>query len=134
MEVASDETLLRSRRFDVMVIEVERVDADGATHSRPPTVRLRVLEMLRGRKRGAKFEASWQAAPDPVATAENGAGIANPEAYRAWLATPFAGPAAGERFIALIDKSAGGTSTVLHRCRTPDSPGERARIKALVKR
>jgi hypothetical protein len=134
MIIASDETLLRSRRFDVIAIEVERVDADGATNSRPPTVRLRLLEVLRGRKRGAVFEAIWQAAPEPVATAENGVGLADADAYGTWLAAPFRGPATGERYVALVDRSAPGAPTILYRCRAADSPAERARIKALLGR
>jgi hypothetical protein len=134
MILASDETLLRSRRFDVIAIEVERVDSDGATNSRPPTVRLRLLEVLRGRKRGAVFEAIWQAPPDPVANAEDGVGLVNPRAYGIWLTAPFRGPATGERYVALVDRSAPGAPTILSRCRAADSPAERARIRALLRR
>src|SRR5262249_8204007 len=133
MQAASDEALLRDPQFEVLAVKVERVDAQGATHARPPAVTLKVLKGLRGRARKGPLRARGEPEPDPAATAETGAGLADPEAFSRWMAAPFAGPGQGESWIVLLQRYGDGSASIPHRCRFPDSPDNRKRIGKLAR-
>lgn len=124
--MVSDEVLIRDQRYDLLIVKVRSVDARDATNRRPPTVVLDVLERMRAETRRKTLNVAWPAEPMP-------AKIEDPKKQAKWLDTPYAGPAVDSAFIVLVEKTGGKASSVLTRCRFPDSPAERVRIMKLAR-
>jgi hypothetical protein len=125
--LVSDEVLIRDQRYDLLIVKVRSVDARDATHRRPPTVVLDVLERMRAETRRKTLNVAWPAA-EPMPEA-----LEDPKKQAKWLDTPYAGPTVASAFIVLVEKTGGKASSVLTRCRFPDTPAERVRIMKLAR-
>ena len=113
----------------LVVATVAAVRDEGATQAAPPTVLLKVEEVLTGDLTRGLVPAVWRAWPyaSPCRVGEPG--------YKVWRTTPMPGPAVGERF--LVAGALGRNRRwFLTRpsLRLPFTPALRAQLQAQVKR
>jgi hypothetical protein len=108
---------LENPHFDAVVVSVLSSDDRGATNGDPPTSRVRVEEVLRGRGQPEFMRAVWQAQPGPgdyeVTARFRDGEYVEPVTEERWYREPLLGPGPGERLIVFYaDEEADGSVSV----------------------
>ena len=93
--VMSDNDLLASPSYSVIVASIEQVDDQGATYGDPPEVTLLVSEVLRGNIQLGRLHARWLPFPHDI----DYVGGNSETALRGWEAQPLSGPKQGLKMI-----------------------------------
>lgn len=97
-QLLDDGSLLADERRDVYVVEVVKVEDEGATQEKPPKVSFKVREAIRGKlKAGDELPALWM----PVQHDIDYVGGNAAERLKAWNSTAMKGPEKGQVFIVM---------------------------------
>ncbi len=121
----ADHPLLRHPHFDIWVVSVVDVHADGATNATPPTARVVVEEVLRGEGPRGPATAVWRGgtrASDFDPRPPGQASLLKPE----WSTRPLPGPSTGDRLIVFGRRTAEGALGVESWAVFRDTPDNRA--------
>lgn len=128
-QLLSNEALLYDERRDVYVVEVVKVDDEGATQANPPRVTFKVRETLRGDlKPGDELTAPWMPVQHDIDT------TGRAEELKRWKETPMKGPEKDRVFI-VMDQSVqeGEAFRVSFRCRFEFSERKRDDVAKTIR-
>jgi hypothetical protein len=103
-QVATDEELIRTGGYDIVVATVVTVEDQHATHGMPPKLKLSIEEVLHGGVKTGAMDALWCPPGHDVDWVGDGA----TERLTQWAATLLKGPRVGSRMI-LIGNIGEGT-------------------------
>jgi hypothetical protein len=117
----SDQELLAAEGAIVAAVVVEDVRPLVGTNGRPPRLRLRVDEVIRGTLPVEQFEADW---PRPEYHGPDEGDRPHP----AWLDQPLPAPTYGTRLVLLLSRE-GDAYRIAERCRYPDTAAVRRQVR-----
>jgi hypothetical protein len=120
----SDQELLTKEGNVVAAVTILDVQPPVGTRAKPPEVTLRVEALIRGTLKLEELAATWMS-PDYHGPMQGMPPTAS------WLAEPLSAPPPGTRLILLLDRE-GDEFRVLTRCRYPDTPQVRKRVRKAI--
>lgn len=129
-QAASDEQILQSDGYEVLVVTVLSVDKAEATNEHPATVKVHIDRALRGKMEG-EIEAPWGPPPSGVDWSGEGAD----EERRKWARRELDVPAVGSTWIALVKTTTGyNPLTFSWRYRKPHTEDLEKETRRMAKR
>jgi hypothetical protein len=120
----TDQELLAAEGAIVAAVVVEDVRPLVGTNGRPPRLRLRVDEVIRGTLPLKQFEADW---PRP----EYHGAHEGDRPHAGWLDQPLPAPTHGTRLILLLSRE-GHAYRIAERCRYPDTAAVRRQVRKAI--